>query len=127
MIPTDGRNPDSESLLDMKQFKGMSDGLGGDFGSIIGEYFESCEEFTAKLTETIRLGEVGKFRDICHEIKGASGLLGFRGITQITTAWEASAVEGHIPQELELPEIFNHLVIKTKTLVDSLLQAETPI
>ncbi|MEO7100800.1 MAG: Hpt domain-containing protein [Luteolibacter sp.] len=127
MIPTDDSSPHAGSLLDMKQFKAMSDGLGEDLGSIISDYFASCVELTAKLAEAVRLGDVEKFRDVCHEIKGASGLLGFRAIAQITADWESSAIEGHIPKDVELPKILGDLVIETKTRVNSLTQAETPI
>jgi len=120
MTINDHSMPDAGSLLDGKQFKSMADALGDDFGAIIDEFFESCESFKNRLDESLGDGDVGRFRKICHEIKGASGLIGFRAISAAAADWEATAASGQLPADARLIETFKRLLSDTRAHVGSL-------
>ncbi len=117
MATIDPLRPDPGSLLDEKQFKSMSDALGEDFAGIVDDYFESCVSFGNRLDAAVDHDDVGQFRNICHEIKGASGLIGFRGIASTAAAWETAAAEGQLPDDAHLADTFARLVGETKTYV----------
>ncbi len=120
MCANDHSLPDSGDLLDGKQFKSMADALGDDFGAIIDGFFESCVSFGNRLDESLGHGDVGRFRNICHEIKGASGLIGFCGIAEAAAAWENTAAGGHLSADPHLMETFKRLVSDTRAHVKSL-------
>jgi HPt (histidine-containing phosphotransfer) domain-containing protein len=111
---------DGDPLLDERQFMAMRDALREDFHSIMEEFFESCEGFKGRLEDAVKETDAGQFREVCHEIKGASGLLGLRAIAQAAAGWEAAAINGQLPTDIRLVGNFEQLVINTKAHVDSL-------
>lgn len=119
MIATQPGTPDSGPLINPKQYQDMMDALGDDdFFVFVTEFFESCDDaFSKRLADLSNAGVAEPFFELCHEIKGAAGLLGFSGIADCAAAWEAAAKDGHVPGSGEVLERFNLLVGQSKDFV----------
>ena len=117
-IDATGLNP--ASLIAMGHYQSMSDVLGDEFQTIIADFFSDCAGFANKLEECSSEERIVDFRKLCHEIKGASALLGFRGLADFAAAWEAAAGNGKLPDGARIAEDFRRLVRDTGALLDSI-------
>jgi HPt (histidine-containing phosphotransfer) domain-containing protein len=107
-------------LIAMGHYQSMSDALGDAFQTIIADFFRDCGGFAIRLEEYSGEGRIGELRELCHEIKGAAALLGFRGLADFAAAWETAAGIGKLPDNARIPESFRRLVTETKLLFDSI-------
>lgn len=117
-IDATGLNPGS--LIAMGHYQSMSSVLGEEFRTIIADFFRDCDGFANKLEECPSGDRIVDFRKLCHEIKGASALLGFRGIADFAAAWEAAAGNGKLPDGARVAEEFRRLVSETNALFESI-------
>lgn len=97
----------------------MSDALGEAFQALVSDFFNDCGSFTICLAELSAKDDAGGFRELCHEIKGAAGLLGFSALSKCAANWEEHSRNGEVPGSAEVGEVFTRLVTETRTLVDS--------
>lgn len=114
-------HPNQSPLLDPVQHQMMADALGEAFNAVAGEFFNECRRFATGLAEAAESGDASGFRELCHEIKGASALLGFSGISTCAAEWETMAKDGQVPDPGSVRERFPCLVEDTRKHVE-----ETP-
>lgn len=117
MNPAD---PNGSPLLDSTQHQMMADALGDAFSTVAGDFFSECAHFATGLAETAGSGDVCGFRELCHEVKGASAMLGFSGISTCAANWETMANDGQVPDPTLVRERFPNVVEETRRLVDAM-------
>jgi len=86
-----------DELIDRGQYQTMLEMLGGDFSTIVHEFFQNSEGFSKRMAALAEAGDAPNSLELFHEIKGSAAMLGFKGISQHAAAWENLALEGRIP------------------------------
>lgn len=84
-------------LMDAAHYQAMKDALGGDFSSLVGDFFDDCPRFCSGLESLAAAGDADGFRELSHELKGTSSMLGFSGISRCAAEWEMMAKDGQVP------------------------------
>jgi HPt (histidine-containing phosphotransfer) domain-containing protein len=105
------------SVMDVSHYRTMKDALGDDFAALIADFFADCSRYSAGLTSLAEAGDADGFRELSHELKGASALLGFSGISACAAEWETMAKEGKLPDTGLIRERFPRLVEETRKQV----------
>jgi HPt (histidine-containing phosphotransfer) domain-containing protein len=92
-----GTADEPATLMDASQHRMMKDALGEDFAALTAEFFADCTRFSDRLTALAGAGDANGFRELSHELKGPSSLLGFAGIAACAGEWEMMAKDGKLP------------------------------
>lgn len=101
-------------LVDRVQYLSILNALGGDLDQVILDFLTDCERFARQLAECALVADSAGFREVCHEVKGASAILGFTGIANWAAGWSRSAKTGHFPTGEEVAGEFTTLVEATR-------------
>ena len=110
MESTDAQAP----LVDAAHHQTMKDALGEDFATLVADFFADCPRFSSGLTTLAGAGDADGFRELSHELKGASALLGFSGISSCAAEWETMAKTGQVPDPAAIDERLPRLVEETR-------------
>lgn len=111
---------DGTSVMDISHYRTMKDALGGDFATLVADFLTDCNRYSTGLTSLAEAGDADGFRELSHELKGASALLGFSGISACAAEWETMAKEGNLPDTGLIEDRFPSLVEETRRQVDEL-------
>lgn len=109
-----GNADERASLMDTSQHRMMKDALGEDFATLIADFFADFTRFSGGLTALAGAGDANGFRELSHELKGASALLGFAGIAALAEDWEMMSKDGKLPDPTSIHEQLPGLVEGTR-------------
>ena len=111
---------DHVSLMDVSHYRTMKDALGEDFAELVADFFTDCSRYSAGLTSLAEAGDADGFRELSHELKGASALLGLSGISTCAAEWETMAKDGKLPDTGLIRDRFPSLVEETRKQIAEL-------
>ena len=111
-------NADAQaSVMDVSQYRTMKDALGEDFAALVADFFTDCRRYSAGLASLAEAGDADGFRELSHELKGASALLGLSGISTCAADWETMSKDGNLPDTGLIRDRFPSLVEETRKQV----------
>ncbi|TYT76221.1 Hpt domain-containing protein [Desulfobotulus mexicanus] len=90
----------------MTDFKKLAEELGleiADFIELTELFIQTTTDDIARLEKALENQDANSVKDIAHNIKGASGNLGFKAIYVLTTVGEKKAAEGKLSVLASLP------------------------
>jgi HPt (histidine-containing phosphotransfer) domain-containing protein len=101
-----------DELIDRGQYQAMLEMLGGDFSTIVHEFFQNSAGLAKRMAALAEAGDAPNSRELFHEIKGSSAMLGFKGVSEYAAAWENLAADGRIPDAAAMQK-FSALLAST--------------